>query len=133
MRQIYPNSILPKIIANMVTPTVDYHLFVNDYDPEEATTLADLTEAAWAGYGSFQVAVADWLDTGVSGGVDLWVRAAISFANNSGADQSAYGYYATDSAGDLLLVARFDSAPIVRSDGESFFLIPTIGDFSSDL
>jgi hypothetical protein len=133
MNQVYPNVQLPKIIARTVAPSVDYHLFVNDFEPGRTTTLADLTEAAWAGYNAVPVGDAEWLDTGVSGDVDIWIHSAISFANSSGADQSAFGYYATDAEGELLLVARFDSAPLVRSDGESFIVILTIGDFSGEL
>jgi hypothetical protein len=117
----------------MLDVDTSWHLFVNDVTPDETTVEADLTEAAWTGYSAVSINIAEWFDTGVSGGVDLWVHAPISFLNGSGGDVDAYGYYAIDNDGDLLLAARFDSAPLTRADGEAFFVIPTVGDFSSEL
>jgi hypothetical protein len=133
MNQVFANEQLPKILSRMLDPDVFYGLFVNDITPDGTQTLADFTEAAWTGYNAVDIPLAEWVDTGVAGGVDLWIHAPIVFSNSSGSDQQAYGYFVVDADGDLICAARFDSAPLTRADGEVWFIIPTMGDFSSEL
>jgi hypothetical protein len=133
MNQVFADEQLPKILSRMLDPDVTYRLFVNDVTPDGTETPASFTEASWTGYSAVSVALAEWIDSGVAGGVDLWIHAPIAFANSSGSDQQAYGYFVLDSDGDLLCAARFDGAPLTRADGQVFFVIPTMGDFSSEL
>jgi hypothetical protein len=134
MDLLFPDQGLPYQLQQILTPGVKYRLFANDVMPTLDTVLADLTEAAWPGYGGPILRNwANYTSNGVSGHNGFAIAPAITFGNTSGVPQSAYGYYVTDPAGSptkLLAVARFDSAPVVIPNGGTTIVIPTWGDFS---
>lgn len=131
MHQVYPDQGLLMFLDRAIAGDFKFHLFVNNVTPDRDTELADLTEATFAGYAEVTVDAADFSLEGVAGHVGTKVAAPISFLNSSGGDATAYGYYATDTAETkLLMVARFDSAPITKANGESFLVTPTISDYS---
>jgi hypothetical protein len=131
MHQIYPDEGLIEFLERAVAGDFKFKLFTNNFTPDRDTELADLTEAVFAGYAEVTVAAADFTLSGVAGHVGSLVAAPIAFLNSSGISQNAYGYYATDSAETMLLmVARFDSAPVAKATGDSFLVTPTISDFS---
>jgi len=129
--QIYPDAALVPILQRIVAGGVHVHLFANNVTPDQSTTLGTFTEAAWAGYAVQNVLASAFSLTGVAGHVGGITAAAVAFGNSSGGNQSAYGYYVTDTTDTILLwCARFDSAPIVQPNGGSWQVTPTVGDFS---
>lgn len=131
MIAIYPDEGLLEIQDQMLSDDMILHLYVNNLTPTKETILANLTEAAWMGYASALIAFADWLAKGISDHNGYALAVPRGFLNTSGAAQSAYGYYLTNADETILRqVVRFDSAPLVRPDGQTFVVIPTWGDFS---
>ena len=133
MRQIYPDEGLLYWLQQMIVTSIKVHIFTNNLTPDRDTVLADMTEGSWTGYptGGVQVNAADFTLQSVAGHVGSVLAAPVSFPNGSGGSVSGYGYYVTDSTvTKLLAVARFDSAPEVVDDGDSFLVIPIISDFS---
>ena len=133
MTSIYPDEGLGNALFKTVGPNVYMGLFVNNFTPDQSTVMANLTEAAWGGYAGVTLAQASWTIS-VAGHVGLGVQLSpVSFDNTSGSDQSAYGYFLRDNLGNVFQATRFDSAPLTRHDGESFVIIPVVGDFSTSL
>ncbi len=131
MNQIYPDVGLIPILRRIVTPSVVYHLFVNDVTPDRDSVLGDFTEMTASGYAEIVVDEADFTLDGVTAHIGSLLAAPIAFENTSGGALDAYGYFATNAAGDeLLACARFDSAPVNKEDGESWLVTPIVGDFS---
>jgi hypothetical protein len=132
MDLLFPDQGLVYQINKILSAGVNYHLFANSIVPTLSTTLAGLTEAAWAGYGGpIAQTWADFVINGVSSHSGFAIAAPISFGNTSGVSQNAYGYYITDSANSLLVgVALFDSPPIVIPSGGTCVVVPVYGDFS---
>jgi len=131
MNQIYPDVGLIAILTRIVTPSLVYHLFTNNVVPDRDTELADLTEMAASGYVEIVVDDSAFTLDGVAGHVGSLLAAPIAFENTSGGALDAYGYFVTNVAGDeLLAVARFDSAPVNKDDGQSWLVTPIVGDFS---
>lgn len=133
MHQIYPDVALTPILARIVTPSVRFHLFDNDITPGLGTVLSDFHEmGSGEGYASVLVLAADFSLSGVTAHIASMLAAPISFLKTSGTPADAYGYFATDDAGTVLLwAARFDSAPLTRSPGGSWIVTPTVQDFSN--
>ena len=131
MNQVYPDDGLVMQLVRILTAGIKVHLFVNNATISRATTLGDLTEATHTGYAAITLDNTDFTTTGVVSNTGYAIAPPISFANSSGGDVSAYGYYITDTAGTkLLAAAKFDGAPLVRGDGESWLVTPAWGDFS---
>ena len=131
MNQIYVDGCLGQLLDKLVVPGFNYRLFTNNLTPSRTTVIGDLSEATWAGYAAVDVLAADWLAFGVAGHHGSKLANAITFLNSSGGDVNAYGYYAIEIfTGELAFAARFDSAPVTRADGESYVVIPVLGDFS---
>lgn len=131
MNQIYPDAGLIPILRRIVTPSVVYHLYTNNVTPDRDTVLGDLTEMTAAGYVEITVDDSDFSLDGVAAHVGSLLAAPIAFENTSGGALDAYGYFATNAAGDeLLAVARFDAAPVNKADGEAWLVTPIVGDFS---
>lgn len=133
MIQIYPDEGLTMLIARILNDTVTYHLFTNALTIDRATTLADMVEAAWSGYASVDQDDTNFTLTGVTGHTGFAIAAPITFANSSGTDQTAEGYYITDQAGTkLLAAANFDGGPVTVHDGDTLPVTPTWGDLSAN-
>jgi len=132
MQQIYPDQGLVPQLLRIMAADVKYHLYANDLTPDRGTVLADFTGAAWTGYASVTVEAADFTIDGVAAHVGYIQAPPITFANGSGADQDAYGYYVTDAGNTKVLAAgRFDAAPVTKPDGDEWSVIPVWGDSSS--
>lgn len=131
MQDIYADEGLVESLLRIAQGTVRYHLFVNDITPTRDTELADLVEAAWTGYTSFDLDETDFTSTGVAGHTGYMQADPLAFENADGGDVDAFGYYVTDASETLLFkAARFDAAPITKPDGDFFVVTPTWGDFS---
>lgn len=132
MHQIYVDAGLDDFLLRMINPSLRYHLYANNVTPDRATVLGDLTEISGAVCSPITVALASFTLSGIANHVASRLAAPIAFVNGSGTGADAYGYYITDAADAILFaVARFDSAPVTKADGESWQVTPIIGDFSS--
>lgn len=130
MQQKYPDAALVPILQRFLAGDFHYHLYTNNLTPDDASVLGDFTEAAWGGYAAQTVVAADFSLTGVSAHVGGVTGLPVTFTNSSGGDQSAYGYYVTNTGNtQLLACARFDAAPVLKHNTESWLVIPTFGDF----
>ena len=133
MKQIYVDLGLVFWLQKMVADGLSFHLFTNNATPNRETTLGGLTEATWTNYSPILVSGGSFTLFGVAGHRGHLSAADISFLNDSGGTQTAYGYYITDGDGMdplLLAAARFDDAPLARDDQDSWNIVPRIGDFS---
>jgi len=131
MNLLFPDDGLVYQMQQILTAQVKYHLFVNNYTPTLGDTIASFTEATWTGYTIPTVAWSDFAINGVTGHNGYAIAPPVFFANSSGADQSAYGYFVTDLAiSKLIAVARFDSPPVVVPSGQALPVVPVWGDFS---
>lgn len=111
--------------TQLPSPTV-VHLFVNDYSPDETTTLADLTEATFPGYlaGSTDFPTAPF--TNSDGQAEIDGGSPAFFSSTGPSTQTAYGYWVDD--GSLTTVwwaERFTSAVSFVSPG-SFLQIQLV-------
>lgn len=130
MQQVYPDVGLAFWMTQMLAQDVHYHLFTNDATIDRTINFPGLTEAAWAGYAVVTVIPASWAFNTVAH-FGFAIAAPISFDNTSGAPVTPYGYYVTDSTDTQLLAAgKFDGFPITIPDGDSYVLIPSMGDVS---
>jgi len=131
MNQIYVDQGLQQLLGRLITPSFKYRLFINNLTPNRGTVLGDMTPATFTGSDPIIVAAGDFSIGTTVGHVGTRIAPPIAFTNGSGGDTSAYGYYVTDADDtNLLFAARFDAAPVTKADGESFIVIPIIGDFS---
>lgn len=131
MRQLYPDTGLTEQLTRIAAAGLRFHLFVNNYTPAPDANFGSIVEASWTGYAVVDLDDTDFTTRGVTAHVGFILAPPISFVNSSGSDQIAYGYYVSDlGVSKMLAIARFDSAPITKHDGESFIVVPTWADFS---
>ena len=86
------------------------HLFQSDTTPSATSVIGDFTEAAFASYAS--VVFSCWGAATLDGNTAEKESCVVSWTATGDTDpaQSAYGYYLTDSAGNLIGAERFASA-----------------------
>lgn len=102
---------LLEYIVNKASPTdVVIHLYINSVDlTTETFTAASFTEANASGYASETLTGANWT-VATDGGVSTAVyNSTITFLFEAG--QSVYGYYITDTSGNILWAEQFPGAP----------------------
>lgn len=91
------------------------HLFSNDVTPTYATVKGDLIECSASGYSPITLVSSLWTTTSVVGVTTaVYSEVTFSFATST----TAFGYFVTDLAGDVLWLERF---------GETSFDIPEGG------
>jgi hypothetical protein len=132
--QIFPDTDLVAALDKIVTPGVFYTLYTNNVTPTDSNVLGDFTQ--WQGGAGptpqvIHVLLAAFTLSGVSGHIGKITANDITFTNLSGAPITVYGYIAglTDAPGpvnDLLLAARFDTAPITLAPGDNLNVTPTL-------
>ena len=131
MNQIYVDEGLLYLLNQMLANDIILHLYTNNVTPDHDTILGDLVEAVFTGYAPITLHLADWVFQGVNAHQGFALAGPVGFLNSSGSDQSAFGYYFTDALSTFLIAAvRFNAAPIVKHDAQTFPVIPTWGDFS---
>ena len=94
------------------------HLYSNNATVDDDTVIADLTEVGTStGYAAITLTSSSWTTT-QSSGVTTAVYSQQTF--NFGTTATAYGYYVTDTSGNLLFLEKFTGAPFnIPSDGGS--------------
>jgi len=133
MQEIIPDVALIPALQKLVDQDITYRLFTNDITPDASTVLADLTEAPNPGVFPVVVSGVEWIPNDPVNGVGLLIHPPIALVNGTGGDLSAYGYFRTDQAGELMAVCRFDGAPVLKHDGEAWTIIPIVGDTFEEL
>jgi hypothetical protein len=89
------------------------HLYKNNFTPLFGSVLADFTECDFAGYAVADVVPANWPTPGsvANRAQSIYQPAPLVFTPSAGS-QNAYGYYLTDNADSVVLIAeRFNDAP----------------------
>lgn len=131
MHQIHPDSTLVPMLQRIVSNGIVYGLYTNNVTPSLATVLGDLTEmASTAGYARVTVTGASYSITGVISNKALVQGSPISFVLTA-TGSSIYGYFMLDgTTGNLVGVARFDTAPISLAGGATITVLPVLGDSS---
>jgi len=114
MPLVVPNSgerlLLSYLVNNAVPSNLKLHLYVNDYIPDEGSTLANFTECAAAGYAPITLTGANWTITTDTNGVTTASYPEVTFTITSGT--TIYGYYVTDNTDTQVVWAeRFSDAP----------------------
>jgi hypothetical protein len=134
MHQIYPNAGLVEWLHRMIGDGVNYHLYDNDFTPDQGTILTDLNEASFSGYAPAGKVSSDFQDIGIVNNNGLIMATPAAFSNTSGLDAQVYGYFVTNGANDILLaVGRFDITPTIVFANDNFYLTTLFADFSKYL
>jgi len=122
-----PNGIVPdegladELLSILINPMTEFAawsllLWVNNYVPDDATTLADLEEPTFTGYSRRSLIAADWGVPVVAAHVatSTWGTVPQVWTNGGATSVSVFGcaYYDTVAA-VLRYVERFDVADIV--------------------
>jgi hypothetical protein len=90
------------------------HLYGNNYTPTDSTTLANLTEIAFAGYAAVTLPGVAWTFTQPSN-ITTGQHTETIFTMTAGGN--VYGYYVTDTFSNLLWVEEFPGAPFTLPPG----------------
>ena len=116
MELVYPKEAQLRILTVLKTELMDageMALFSNDITPDVNTVVADLTEATFTGYA--RATLTTWLAARLNTaleGVQTSPLAAFAAAAPFTVGEDVYGGWIEDSNGDLILMFRFDNAPI---------------------
>lgn len=124
--------LLSSLLAGSGVANWRLDLYVNDRWPLKGSSLGDLAAAGWAGYSQATPALTA---AAVSGVVTLQDTTARNFANSSGSDQVAYGWFLWDTvAGKLVFAKRLDAAPLTVPDGQSLDITASVpwGEFTAN-
>lgn len=135
MNVIYPDSALIWLLQQIAStdPGLVYHLYVNEVNWSPQTSLADLT-AADTVFPPQTVAIDDWIISGVQDNVGYLQAANLLFTNYTGANQTVFGYFATDGTGGVLVLgAQFDGAPLTVQPNANVALTPILGGYSANV
>lgn len=94
-------------------------------DPIDTTTISDLTECVASGYNSITLVSSEWSVSQDGGGVTtaFFSDQRFTFATSC----RVYGYFVTDTSGQLLWLEKFRDAPYdVPVDGGAIIIKPRI-------
>lgn len=102
---------LLRYLVNQISPTnLVLHLYTNSVSMiDETFTSASFTEATQDGYASVTLVGANWTVSTTSGISAAVYDSTVSFSFNENAD--VYGYYITDTSGNILWAEEFNDAP----------------------
>lgn len=90
------------------------HLYRNDLTPSDSTVIGDISECTSTGYAAITLVSSNWTTT-QSTGITTAVYSERTFSFTT--DGTSYGYYVTDTSGNLLWLERFSGAPFSLPDG----------------
>ena len=120
------------LLDNPDTALVEWELllFVNDFEPDEDTVLADLVEPTWGNYARVVLDPAAWTAPFLEDHVvrSDWGTEPTAFLNDGGPTQTPHGFAMYDPGNGVLVYAeRFDPGDIAPvPDGESKFIRPRV-------
>jgi hypothetical protein len=104
-------------IVNKSSPTnLVLHLYVNNVSlGAETFTGASFTEASASGYAAVTLTGSNWTVGTTTGVSSATYNSSITFTFSVG--QSVYGYYVTDTSGNILWAEEFPGAPFALPGG----------------
>jgi hypothetical protein len=119
MALVVPNAgevqLLKKMLNQNQTAEMLLNLYQSNTTPNAFTTLGDLTPCNGVGYAAATVTNANWLiatPVGTTYAEAGYSEQTFTFGVNP-SPQDVYGYYVTDTLGNLLWLERFTNAPFV--------------------
>lgn len=114
-----------RMLTNMCAENMTLRLYTNNYTPVEATTEANVTEAAGNGYASKALTGGSWTVTPGAPSSATYAEQTFTF---TGALGNVYGYYITRNTDSKLMVAElFTGGPFnVQNNGDQIKVTPTI-------
>lgn len=125
---VVPNAAEDVQLQNILNKTAPQNfvlkLFQNNHTPAATDTEANYTEATFTGYASATLAGASW--TIVEGDPTTATYAAQTFTSSANqAAQTIYGYYYVQaSSGKIMGAQLFDTAQVIKSNGDSITVTP---------
>lgn len=129
MVQFFPDATLLPSLHRLIGANLHYFIFANDITPGFGDELSDYTVTSDSPTQQTVAAAAFTLDS-VSGHIARVTAADVTFTWLH--NQTVYGYFVctalagADPAGDLVLAARFDTAPIAMVIGGTMNITPTL-------
>jgi hypothetical protein len=123
------NRLLQAMLGVNALVSVTYHLYGNNWLPQQSDTLADYVELTLTGYAPVAVPAQSWTVTQDTLGGAVATAAAILWSITQAGP--VYGYYVTDPANSVVLWAEvIPGGPYnFLADGSTFSLSPS---FSAD-
>lgn len=108
---------LLEYIVNKAAPTnLVLRLYINSVDlSTESFTTSSFTEANASGYAAVTLTGANWTVSTSSGVSTAVYNTSINFSFNVG--QSVYGYYVTNTSGQIMWAEQFPGAPFSLPSG----------------
>lgn len=92
------------------------HLYSNDATVNNSTVIGSLTECTSSGYAPITLVSSNWTTTQTNpSGITTGLYSQQTFTFNTNA--VAFGYWMSDTLGNLLLLERFSGAPFSLPDG----------------
>ena len=108
-------------------PSLEVHLFVNQWNMANNTTIANLVECDAPGYAPVPLTPGNWMGS-TTGGVSTYTYPTVSF-NFTGPGvppQIVYGHWIGDSAsGDVLWGLTWPAPYVIPAAGSTIYLAPT--------
>lgn len=106
--------------------TFKYHLYTNNFTPNDAMVIGDFTEATFPGYATQNATPGSWASPSDDGTCSTSSSTSQVYTTTGASGESAYGYYVTDNADGVLLFAEkfVGGAVPLTTTGSSVTLIP---------
>jgi hypothetical protein len=119
------NSLL-SFLLNGINGKYTLRLFVNNYQPTAADTVADYTEATFPGYAAQLIPL--WEAPITNGGQASSYAPTVYFVlTGGGGPFNIYGYFVTDQNGNLAWAQRDPAAPVpVVNVGDAYPITPAL-------
>lgn len=127
MSLVVPDASELRLLEAMLkTDAKTLHLFTNDLTPSAANTVTSYVEMSGLGYAAKPLSGEGWTANTLSGeAVGSHAQQTWTFGN--GTPIAVYGYYVTDSSGELLWAERFNAAPkTVQYAGDQISITPRL-------
>ncbi len=121
-----PTPLYPNVAAKHLCDLLDtdlllckVKLFQNDYNPDQDTTLANLTVATFSGYldKTITALLPPYYDP--VGGASTQIATQQWDHSGGGVANTIYGFWVENAGGDLILVGRFDTPVGMSALGDS--------------
>ena len=122
MTIVVPNGAEERMLRSILSETVIYRLYTNNYAPTETSEASDFTEAAGLGYVSAVLTPGGW---NYAQGVPTVASYANQTFSFTGALGTVYGYFVTrQSDGALMWAESFATPVLVDTSGDSIMVSP---------
>ena len=130
---IFPDTALVWLLLQVANtmPGLIYHLYTNPVAWSPQTALIDLI-ALDPVFPPQTVPLANWIVSGVQDDIGFLQAPSLTWTNNSGVNQTVYGYFVTDGTGAVLVMGgQFDGAPLTVQPLGTVQAVPVLGSYSA--